>query len=99
MRFHDLRHTFAAIGADLGWSEGYLSNVMGHSSVAFTQTVYGHLFDRRSKMREASATMEARFGSIVERTMENTGGDRRRKRAAANSSNVAFLHGSAIGGD
>jgi hypothetical protein len=50
---------------------------MGHSSVAFTQTVYGHLFDRRSKMRQASASMEAWFGQIVESSMENTGGDRR----------------------
>jgi Phage integrase family len=99
LRFHDLRHTFAAIGADLGWSDGYLSKVMGHSSVAFTQKQYGHLFDRRSKMRAASASLEARFGQLVESTLESTGGDTRRESVAANGSNVALLHGSATGGD
>ena len=42
--FHSLRHSNASIRIKKGQNLKYLSKQMGHSSVAFTLDVYGHLF-------------------------------------------------------
>jgi len=42
--FHSLRHSNASIRIRKGQNLKYLSKQMGHSSVAFTLDVYGHLF-------------------------------------------------------
>ncbi len=70
MRFHDLRHVYAAIAIAEGWSEEYLASVMGHSSSAFTRSVYGGLFDRTVRLREAAAGLERSHGEILERVIE-----------------------------
>ena len=42
-RFHDLRHTFTVEGIKAGVDVKTLSAMLGHSSVAFTLDVYGHV--------------------------------------------------------
>ena len=60
MRIHDLRHSAVAILIAQGVSSRAISELLGHSSVAFTLQVYGHLFNetRREtadKMNDALA--------------------------------------------
>ena len=43
IRFHDLRHTFASLLLQQGESPGYVKEQMGHSSIAITVDLYGHL--------------------------------------------------------
>jgi integrase len=43
-RFHDLRHTYAALMIAVGAHPKYLQAQMGHSSIRVTLDLYGHLF-------------------------------------------------------
>ena len=43
MRFHDLRHIFASILLQNGESPVYVKDQLGHSSIAITVDLYGHL--------------------------------------------------------
>ncbi len=43
VRFHDLRHTFATLMLLLGVHPKIVSEMLGHSSVAFTLDVYSHV--------------------------------------------------------
>jgi hypothetical protein len=43
-RFHDLRHTYAALMIAAGAHPKYLQAQMGHSSIRVTLDLYGHLF-------------------------------------------------------
>src|SRR6266542_1056539 len=43
-RFHDLRHTYAALMVAAGAHTKYLQAQMGHSSIRVTLDLYGHLF-------------------------------------------------------
>src|SRR6266508_4229291 len=43
-RFHDLRHTYAALMVAAGAHLKYLQAQMGHSSIRVTLDLYGHLF-------------------------------------------------------
>ena len=52
IRFHDLRHSFAAISLQNGDDIKTVSENLGHATVAFTLDVYGHVTD---KMRRDSA--------------------------------------------
>ena len=42
-RFHDLRHTYATNALKMGDSIKVVSENLGHSTVAFTLNVYGHV--------------------------------------------------------
>jgi hypothetical protein len=43
-RFHDLRHTYAALMIAASAHPKYLQAQMGHSSIRVTLDLYGHLF-------------------------------------------------------
>ncbi len=45
VRFHDLRHTCAAILIDQGWNPKQIQERLGHASIRTTLDRYGHLFD------------------------------------------------------
>ncbi len=45
IRFHDLRHTCAAILTANGWSMEQVKRHLGHSSIRVTSDRYGHLFE------------------------------------------------------
>jgi integrase len=44
IRFHDLRHTYAALSIAAGVDIFTLSRRMGHSSISVTADRYGHLY-------------------------------------------------------
>jgi integrase len=44
LRFHDLRHTAAALMIDEGASLEQVKKILGHSSIRVTSDTYGHLF-------------------------------------------------------
>jgi integrase len=46
MRFHDLRHTFAALLIAGGAHAKAIQEAMGHSSITVTMNTYGHLMPR-----------------------------------------------------
>jgi integrase len=57
--FHSLRHSNASIRIKKGQNLKYLSKQMGHSSVAFTLDVYGHLFsDDQQFLREQADLLD-----------------------------------------
>jgi integrase len=43
VRVHDLRHTFASLLIQNGESLAYVKDQLGHSSIAITVDLYGHL--------------------------------------------------------
>jgi integrase len=43
IRFHDLRHTYAALLIDQGENMKYIQRQLGHSSIRVTMDIYGHL--------------------------------------------------------
>lgn len=45
LRFHDLRHTCAAILIGQGWNAKQIQERLGHASIRTTLDRYGHLFD------------------------------------------------------
>jgi integrase len=45
LRFHDLRHTCAAILIRQGWSPKAIQDRLGHASIRTTLDRYGHLFE------------------------------------------------------
>jgi site-specific recombinase XerD len=45
MRIHDLRHSAVAILMAQGVSARSITEPLGHSSVAFTLQIYGHLME------------------------------------------------------
>ena len=49
VRFHDLRHTFASLMLLAGVHPKIVSEMLGHSSVAFTLDVYSHVVDGLQK--------------------------------------------------
>lgn len=61
IRFHDLRHTAATLLLLQGVNVKVVSELLGHSSVAFTMDRYAHVLP--SMQREAAEVMgEALFG-------------------------------------
>lgn len=58
--FHAFRHAAASLFiAHLGWTPKRLQTVMGHSSIAMTFDLYGHLFEDADGDREAMKKIEA----------------------------------------
>lgn len=57
MRIHDLRHSAVAILMAQGVDARSISELLGHSSVAFTLQVYGHLMEETK--RETASKMDA----------------------------------------
>jgi integrase len=57
MRFHDLRHTAATLLLGRGVNPKVVSEILGHSSVAITLELYGHVTPHMQ--RDAVATMDS----------------------------------------
>lgn len=69
VRIHDLRHSFASVGADLGDSMLIISKLLGHSSPKTTDR-YTHLFDHplKSAADRISEKIAAYLDNIDDRT-------------------------------
>ena len=63
MRPHDLRHSAVALLIAQGVHAKAIQELLGHSSVAFTLQVYGHLFDEAK--RETADRMNAVFEPVA----------------------------------
>jgi integrase len=48
-KFHVTRHSYASLLIDKNVNLGYISKQMGHTSVAMTAGIYGHLLPDRDK--------------------------------------------------
>lgn len=59
VRFHDLRHTYAALQIALGENFKFIQQQMGHASITTTMDLYGHL------LPEASAGAGERLDALV----------------------------------
>lgn len=64
LRFHDLRHTYAALLISQGLNVVYVSRQLGHAYPSFTLNTYGGLFERAENSRRAVAALEATFPRI-----------------------------------
>ena len=65
-RVHDLRHTAATLLIAQGQHARVIMEVLGHSQIAVTMNVYGHVMD--SQLRDAAdAVTEALWGDAEER--------------------------------
>ena len=62
MRIHDLRHSAASILLASGLSGQAVSELLGHSAVAFTLQVYGHLMDEAKQ--QTADLMEAALNPV-----------------------------------
>lgn len=60
VRFHDLRHTYAALMVAAGAHPKYLQAQMRHSSIRVTLDLYGHLYPdaNRSVLAELDRLVE-----------------------------------------
>ena len=59
IRFHDLRHTYAALMISLGENIKFIQKQMGHASLTTTMDTYGHL------LPEVSEGFSDRLDSLV----------------------------------
>lgn len=63
MRPHDRRHSAAALLITQGVHAKAIQELLGHSSVAFTLQVYGHLFEESK--RETADKMDSVLGPVA----------------------------------
>lgn len=56
VRFHDLRHTYASLLIQAGASLSTVQELLGHSSIAITKDLYGHL--ERDHLNRAVALLD-----------------------------------------
>ena len=57
--FHALRHFFASMMIELGYTSKWLQVTMGHENIALTLGTYGHLFPDQAGDREKMLAFEA----------------------------------------
>lgn len=63
LRFHDLRHTAAALMIAEGATMEQVKQILGHSTIRVTSDTYGHLFDDHADpLMEALAARRGQAG-------------------------------------
>ena len=62
VRFHDARHTFATLSLQSGVDIKTVSEALGHASIAFTLSVYGHVTELMQQ--DMADRMERLIGSL-----------------------------------
>lgn len=72
IRFHDLRHSAATILLSMGVNIKVIQEMLGHSDIAITLRVYGHLLP--SMQQEAVDKWEGAFPEQKEEKGDETGG-------------------------
>lgn len=75
LRFHDLRHTYAAFCIASTADPYAVMKRMGHSSITVTYDTYGHLFpERNQEITEGLETLYHRSNADPQRTGSATTG-------------------------
>lgn len=74
IRFHDLRHTFATLAMQNGVDPKTLSDMLGHSSAAFTLDTYTHV---THQMQQAAAEKMDHFTRLSKRLLKRAEIDER----------------------
>lgn len=64
LRFHDLRHTHVALLINLGVQPRLIMDRLGHSTIATTMDIYGHIFPAAG--REAADRLDQMFASTAQ---------------------------------
>lgn len=80
IRLHDLRHSAASLLLALGVPIKDVSEILGHSSIAITADLYGHLVPG-AQQRAADRLSNALFGTEAESQSQATSPPNRRSRA------------------
>lgn len=65
LRFHDVRHNYAALLIAQDLNVVYVSRQLGHVYPSFTLNTYGGLFERAEHARRASEGLEAAFPAAL----------------------------------
>jgi integrase len=76
LRFHDLRHTNAAVLIGHGLNVVFVSRQLGHATAGFTLNVYGGLFDRQEHARRAKDALESAFGEMIRPAIPTDGAEK-----------------------
>ncbi|MBF2491204.1 tyrosine-type recombinase/integrase [Listeria welshimeri] len=81
IRFHDLRHSHAALLIASGEDRFTVSKRLGHASTTFTETIYGHLFpDKQNSITSLlEATFEKDFKKSVQLLLKKTVNQNKKK--------------------
>lgn len=66
MRFHDLRHTFAALALAAGVTMDKLQRIMGHESITTTIDMYGHFSPDTLSEEMKKLSQYLGFGSLTD---------------------------------
>jgi integrase len=67
--FHDCRHTFASLLIAEGLDVVFVARQLGDTTRVVLNT-YGHLFDSARHADSMRSALSARFGAMLETTME-----------------------------
>ncbi len=78
LRFHDLRHTFAAFLIHEGANAKQIMALMGHSSIRVTFDRYGHLFEGHDEPIIQGLDNALRAAHFSRTLMDDRGKDRKR---------------------
>lgn len=70
IRLYDLRHTFATLSLSAGLPARWVSEQLGHASVAFTLQVYGHLVCE-ARQQSAEQLGQLLFGSSCKKPAQS----------------------------
>ena len=70
LRFHDLRHTCASHLIAIGAHPKYIQAQLGHSTIAVTFDVYGHLFKNERFMDRLDHTPDHSSSPTTQRRAE-----------------------------
>ena len=62
VRFHDLRHSYAAVSLKSGDDVKTVQENLGHATAAFTLDVYGHVTEKMKK--DSADRMQAFIKSV-----------------------------------
>ena len=65
LRWHDLRHTFAALLINQGASIAFVSRQMGHGNAEITLRVYSHVFDAAAYAEQMRNALQTSFGNVL----------------------------------
>ena len=65
MRLHDLRHSFASMAIAAGVDLKTISTALGHSTIAVTADVYGHITE--AGMRDAADRIDNAITSAAKK--------------------------------